>query len=86
MAWQRHEIGTLAYPLASDFHPHGGVARKFDVFRDSDPIPGISDRAVFVVDKQGKIAFAKTYDLGELPDNEELFGALERLQLAEKLR
>src|SRR5256885_252224 len=54
IAWQKKDIGILAYPLASDFYPHGEVAKKFGVLRTSDPIPGINDRAVFVVDKAGR--------------------------------
>lgn len=77
-AWQK-QIGTLDYPLASDFYPHGAVATKFGVLREGAPIPGINERAVFIVDKQGKIAFAKVYDLGQQPDNEECFEVLRKL-------
>jgi len=48
--------------------------------RLGDPIPGINERAIFIVDKQGKIAFAKVYDLGEQPDNEDVFEALRKLK------
>ena len=40
---------------------------------------GISERAVFVVDKQGAIAFAKVYDIPTLPDNAEIRQAIVRL-------
>jgi|SRR5688572_788469 len=80
IAWQRHQIGVLNYPLASDFYPHGETARQYGVFRDTDPLPGISERAVFVVDKQGKIAFAKVYPLSQTPPNEEIFAVLEKLK------
>src|SRR5437899_10815564 len=84
MAWQEKSIGTLNYPLGSDFYPHGSVAEKFGILRLSDPIPGINERAIFIVDKHGKIAFAKIYDLGEQPDNDEVFEALRALQEQEK--
>ena len=74
-AVQRYE-GELNYPMCADFWPHGGVAQKFGVFREGDPIPGISDRAVFIIGKDGRIAFAKVYHLGESPDIEELLSAL----------
>lgn len=80
IAWQRNDIGFLDYPLASDFYPHGDVAKKFDIFREERPIPGINERAIFIVDKQGVIVFAKVYDLGQQPDNEEVFEVLRRLQ------
>ena len=79
IAWQQKEVGKLNYPLASDFYPHGAVAKKFGVLREGDPIPGINERAVFIVDKKGKIAFAKVYDLGQQPDNEDCFEVLRKL-------
>src|SRR5205823_10408495 len=79
IAWQEKEIGKLNYPLASDFYPHGEVAQKYGVFRAGDPIPGINERAVFIVDKEGKIAFAKVYALDKAPDNEECFDVMRKL-------
>ena len=78
MAWQEKAIGG-DYTLASDFWPHGEIAKKYGVFRESEPLPGISNRAIFIVDKQGNIAFAKSYDLGQVPDNEECLMALKGL-------
>jgi peroxiredoxin len=80
IAWQQKAIGKLSYPLASDFWPHGDVAKKFGLLRQGDPIPGINERAVYVVDKQGTIAFAKVYDLGQQPDNEDVFEVLRKLE------
>jgi alkyl hydroperoxide reductase subunit AhpC len=74
--WQKRDIGLLRYPLCSDFWPHGEVARQFGVLREGPPVPGINERAVFVVDKQGKIAFSKVYDLGQSPPNGEVLEAL----------
>ncbi|HEY7499971.1 MAG TPA: peroxiredoxin [Vicinamibacterales bacterium] len=71
-AWAQ-TLGPIAFDLLSDFYPHGDVARKFGVFRERD---GISDRAIFVVDKEGKIAWAKTYDIPEQPKNDELLAVL----------
>jgi peroxiredoxin len=79
IAWQKRDIGILRYPLGSDFYPHGAVAEKFGVLRKGAPIPGINERSVFVIDKQGKIVFAKVYDLGEQPDNEDCFEVLRKL-------
>jgi peroxiredoxin len=71
-AWAR-TLGTISFDLLSDFHPHGDVAQKYGVYR---PIEGISERALFVVDKQGTIAWAKVYDIPQQPDNRELLDAL----------
>jgi alkyl hydroperoxide reductase subunit AhpC len=79
IAWQEKEIGMLAYPLASDFYPHGETAQKYGVFRTGDPIPGINERALFIVDKAGMIVWSQRYELGEAPENEELFDALAKL-------
>ena len=42
---------AISFDLLSDFHPHGEVAQKYGVFR---PREGFSERAIFVIDKQGK--------------------------------
>jgi peroxiredoxin len=78
-AWQKKEIGVLGFPLASDFYPHGKVATKFGVLREGDPIPGINERAIFVIDKSGKLAFSKVYPIGQVPSNDEVFEVLRKL-------
>jgi peroxiredoxin (alkyl hydroperoxide reductase subunit C) len=80
IAWQRHEIGWLDYPLLCDFWPHGEVAEKYGVRRENPmPLPGISERAVFVTDMEGKVAFARIYDLGEVPPYDDILEVLHRL-------
>jgi len=76
IAWQKKEIGMMHLPLCSDFYPHGEVTRAFGILRDGPPVPGISERAAFIVDKNGKIVFAKLYPLDQTPNNEELLAAL----------
>jgi peroxiredoxin len=78
-AWEK-EIGPLEYALAADYWPHGEVARKFGVFRDKGEFAGISERAIFVVDKNGKVAFSKVYPIEQLPDAGEVLLALEKLK------
>jgi peroxiredoxin len=77
-AWQKYQIGKLDYPLASDFYPHGEVAAKYGILRTHEPYSGINERAVFVIDKAGQIIFSKVYDLGELPNNEEVLAVLRK--------
>jgi alkyl hydroperoxide reductase subunit AhpC len=81
-AWQKFEVGTLNYPLGSDFWPHGELAQRYGVLREGDPIPGISERAVFVIDKEGIIRFSNVYQLGEVPENEDVFEVLRELAKA----
>ncbi len=80
IAWRQKEIGAVEVPLCSDFYPHAEVTRKFGVLREGPPVAGISERAAFIVDKNGKIAFAKVYGISQLPDIEELLAALRGLQ------
>jgi alkyl hydroperoxide reductase subunit AhpC len=79
VAWQKFEVGLLSYPLGSDFWPHGEVARNYGVLREGPPIPGISERAVFLIDKEGIIRFSKVYELGEVPENEDVFEVLREM-------
>ena len=80
IAWQRHVIDWMDYPLLSDFWPHGEVAAKYGVRRENPiPLPGISERAVVVVDKEGKIAFTRIYELSAQPPHEEVFQVLRQL-------
>ena len=78
-AWQKKEIGFINFPLASDFYPHGQVATLFGVLREGDPLPGVSERAIFVVGKDGKLKFAKIYPNSQVPDNEDVFEVLKKL-------
>ena len=78
LAWQEKSIGWLEYPLASDYWPHGGVAQRFGILREGEPLPGINERAVFIVDKQGRIVFSKIYELGQEPDYDELVEELRK--------
>jgi len=80
IAWQRKDIGMMQLPLCADFHPHGQVTQAFGILRSGPPIPGIGERAAFIVDKNGKIAFAKVYPLDQTPDNAELLRVLQRMQ------
>ena len=74
-AWAK-SLGGLSYDLLSDFEPKGEVARAFGAYRDAD---GISERAIFVVDKEGRIAYKDIHDIGDQPDNEDLFEVLRKL-------
>lgn len=76
-AWQKKEIGDVKLPLCSDFYPHGEVTQKYGILREGPPVPGICERAVFIVDKNGKIAFAKIYPLDQLPNIGEVLRVLE---------
>jgi mycoredoxin-dependent peroxiredoxin len=66
----------ISYPLLADFQPRGTVAEKYGVYMADR---GISGRAIAIVDKQGKIAWFKQYDIPQVPDVEEVARALAQL-------
>lgn len=68
--------GIRSYPLLADFHPKGEVARKYGVWKED---LGESERAIFVVDKQGVVRYIDVHDGGEQPENEAIFEVLRRL-------
>ncbi len=79
VAFQK-SLGGLRYPLLSDKWPHGEVGRSYGNFPAAQaPHLGINERAVFVVDKDGKIAWVKVYQLGQQPDDVEILEVLKTL-------
>jgi peroxiredoxin len=57
------------------------VATAYGVFPPTKhPIPFINDRAIFIVDKAGNIAWSKIYELREQTDNGEILAELKKLQ------
>jgi peroxiredoxin len=63
----------ISYPLLADFHPKGAVADKFGVYLQDK---GITGRAIAIIDKAGKIAWFKNYDIPVVPDMSEVAQAL----------
>ncbi len=82
-AWA-DSLGGIIYPLLSDFFPHGRVAQLYGVLRPE----GYSERAIFVIDKQGIIRYVDVHEIDDQPDNEVLFAELYKLEpeLAKKDR
>jgi peroxiredoxin len=68
-------LGGIWFDLLADFHPKGKVAADYGVLRDD----GTSERALFIVDKQGRIAWAKKYEIPEQPAIEDVLQALRAL-------
>jgi alkyl hydroperoxide reductase subunit AhpC len=80
IAWQKKDIGIVHFPMCADFYPHGKVIKKFGILREGPPVPGIAERAVFIVNTAGTIAFAKVYPLDQTPNNAELLEVLRGMQ------
>ncbi|MGA9388770.1 MAG: redoxin domain-containing protein [Candidatus Bathyarchaeia archaeon] len=73
-AWAR-SLGIKNSRLLSDFWPHGRVAETYGIFRIKD---GFSERANVIVDEKQKVVFFKIYELGQLPDIQEVIDALKK--------
>ena len=73
------EIGPFDFPICADFWPHGEVCIHYGVLRETGVEAGASERAVFVIDRDGRIAFRKIYGLEEEQSMEEIFPVLEKL-------
>ena len=82
-AWAE-SLGGINFPLLSDFWPHGTVAKKYGVLRKE----GHSERAIFIIDKDGIIRYIDIHDIDDQPDNEVLLGELKKIipGAEEKLR
>lgn len=65
----------LTFDLLADFHPKGAVAERYGVMRAD----GIPERAIFVVNKEGVVAWAAKYDMPQQPPQQDLLNALKAL-------
>ena len=74
-AWTK-QMGDLWFPVLSDFWPHGAVAAAYGVLRSD----GVSERAIFVIDKRGVIRYIDVHDINLRPKLEYLIRELEKLQ------
>ena len=67
---------NLQFPLLTDFEPKGAVARKYGAYREQD---GFCERAVFVLDKNGVIAWSYLSPILEVPGAADILKALAAL-------
>lgn len=74
-AWTQ-QMGGVWFPVLSDFWPHGEVSGKYGVLRSG----GTSERALFVIDKQGFIRYIDVHDINVRPNLEELIRELGKLK------
>ncbi|HJT67498.1 MAG TPA: redoxin domain-containing protein [Pyrinomonadaceae bacterium] len=71
-----HKDRNLHFPLLADFEPKGEVARRYGVYRESD---GTTERALFVIDADGKIAWSYVSPIDVNPGADGILNALEGL-------
>jgi peroxiredoxin len=67
---------NLHFPLLADFEPKGEVARRYRVYRAAD---GTSERALFVIDADGIVAWSYLSPVGVNPGADGILRALEDL-------
>src|SRR6266404_2149793 len=68
-AWAK-SLGSISYPLLSDFWPHGLTALKYGVLRTE----GFTERAIFIIDKKGIIRYIDVHPIGDNPNDSEPAG------------
>jgi peroxiredoxin (alkyl hydroperoxide reductase subunit C) len=73
-AWT-NQMGKIWFIVLSDFWPHGAVSSRYGVLRSD----GVSERALFVIDKAGIIQYIHVEDINVRPKLENLFMELEKL-------
>jgi len=71
----------LHFPLLADFEPKGAVAQLYGVYRHGD---GVTERALFVIDAEGKIHWSHVSPIGVNPGAAGILSALEELQARTK--
>jgi len=74
-AWTEN-MGGVWFPVLSDFSPHGETAKKFGILRSD----GTSERALFVIDREGIIRYIDVHDINERPPLDKLLEALDKLK------
>ena len=74
-AWTK-QMGKLWFPVLSDFWPHGEVADRYGVLRSE----GVSERALFYIDKKGIIRDIQVSDINKRPDLEYCATVLEKMK------
>jgi len=71
-----NQMGNLWFPVLSDFYPHGKVASSFGILRSD----GVSERALFIIDKKGFIRYIDVHDINKRPPLDVLVQELEKLK------
>jgi peroxiredoxin len=66
----------LHFPLLADFEPKGAVSKLYRAFRDGE---GVSERALFVIDKKGTIIWSYISPIAVNPGADGILEALESL-------
>jgi peroxiredoxin len=73
-AFAKHN--NIHFPLLADFEPKGSVAKTYGAYREKD---GVCERALFVIDKNGVIAWSHRSPIAVNPGADGILDALESM-------
>ena len=79
--WCHHAFGEargLTFPLLADFEPKGEVSRNYGVYRFGE---GVSERALFVLDPQGIVAWNEVVEPEVNPGADGILNVLDELSV-----
>jgi peroxiredoxin len=79
-AYAKHN--QFHFPLVADSHPKGAIAKSYRAYRESD---GVSERALFVIDETGTIAWSHRSPIAVNPGADGILNALEQLPQRENM-
>jgi peroxiredoxin len=69
----------IKYSLLADFQPRGAMSDKYGVYLADK---GITGRSIIIINKAGKVAWSKDYDIPVVPDLQEVAAALLQVKAA----
>jgi len=69
-------LGGISFPLLSDYWPHGQISQAYGVLSER----GFANRTVFLIDINGVIRFIGRYDYDKVPDINDLFQNIDKLE------
>lgn len=78
LAWQRHELGDIGYPMLADLTKQ--TARDYGVLLEDE---GVSLRGLFIIDPEGVVKYELVHDLSVGRSVEETLRVLQALQTGE---
>jgi peroxiredoxin len=68
---------NLHFPILSDFNPKGEVSKLYNAYDEKD---GVSERALYVINKEGKIVWGYISPIGINPGADGILKALESIK------
>jgi peroxiredoxin len=74
---------NIHFPLLADFEPKGDMSRRYQVYRPDD---GVSERALYVLDRQGTVFWSYVSPVGVNPGADGILRALDDMDARDGLK